>query len=176
MKLLSIVILALAISGCSNPIANRTPINQMFPSVAGEDLNKNNVNLPSLFQGKTSLVLVGYVQDAQFDIDRWLIGLDMTQTQVAAYELPTIGGMFPRMFETYINEGMRAGIPKSLWGGVITIYDDADKIRLLTGTENPNNARVILLNGEGKITFFYDEGFSVEALNNLRDVLAAISI
>ena len=95
----------------------------------------------------------------------------MTETQVNVYELPTIQGLFPRMFSTVINNGMRAGIPKSLWKGVITVYQDGEQVQKFTGNRNPNNARVILLNKEGIILFMYDQGFSVEALNQVRKFL-----
>jgi cytochrome oxidase Cu insertion factor (SCO1/SenC/PrrC family) len=62
---------------------------------------------------------------------------------------------------------MRRGIPKELWGGVITIYEDGEKIQAFTGNENPNNARVMLLDKNGKIIYFYDRGFSVTALNEV---------
>ncbi|MAD89569.1 MAG: hypothetical protein CMK64_07665, partial [Pseudoalteromonas sp.] len=61
----------------------------------------------------------------------------------------------------------RRGIPKELWGGVITIYEDGEKIQAFTGNENPNNARVMLLDKNGKIIYFYDRGFSVSALNEV---------
>lgn len=159
------------LSACSSPIANKNPINQTFPEVVGENLKEQKVVIPNELEGQARLLLIGYVQDAQFDIDRWLIGLDMTKTAVTAYEIPTIEGMVPRMFERFINNGMRAGIPKNLWGGVITVYQGAEKITNLTGTENPNNARVLLLDEDGKIIFFYDQGFAVEPLNNLRALL-----
>jgi hypothetical protein len=116
-------------------------------------------------------MLVGFKQNSQFDIDRWLIGLDMTETKVDAYEIPTIQGLFPRMFSTLIDNGMRKGIPKQLWKGVITVYEDGEKVQAFTGNEDPNNARVILLNKEGIVLYFYDDGFSVAALNELRDIL-----
>lgn len=167
----SVLLLAL-LSGCAAPIANRMPLGEVFPTVMGENLNQEHLQLPHDLTGEHRLLLIGYVQDSQFDIDRWLIGLDMTQTPVTAYELPTINGMLPRMFETFINNGMRKGIPKQLWGGVITIYQDAEKITQVTGTESPNNARVILLNGNNEIRYFYDRGFSVDALNELRNTLS----
>jgi hypothetical protein len=43
-----------------------------------------------------------------------------------------------------------------------------------TGNENPNNARIILLNSNNEIVYFYDRGFSVGALNNLRTALAEL--
>jgi len=154
--------------GCSSNYNNQSHVGQPFPSIKGESLKKEVVNIPEVFKGKNTLLLIGYKQDSQFDIDRWLIGLDMTETQVNVYELPAIQGLFPRMFSTVINNGMRAGIPKSLWKGVITVYQDGELVQKFTGNRNPNNARVILLNKDGIILFMYDEGFSVEALNRVR--------
>lgn len=176
MRLISLLILSFIITGCSNTYPNQEITGIDFPAVSGKNLEKNNVNIPlDLIQaegaGKYTLLLIGYKQDSQFDIDRWLIGLDMTQTQVSVYEIPAIQGMFPRMFSTFIDNGMRAGIPKPLWKGVITLYKDGDKVQRFTGNEAPNNARVVLLNQSGKIVWFYDDGFSVDALNQVRDLL-----
>jgi cytochrome oxidase Cu insertion factor (SCO1/SenC/PrrC family) len=95
----------------------------------------------------------------------------MTQTKVAAYEIPTIQGMLPRMFSGFIDSGMSKGIPKELWKGVVTVYADGDKVQRFTGNLTPNNARVMLLNKQGTIVYFYDRGFSVEALNAVRGAL-----
>lgn len=175
MRFLFVFIFSLFCIGCVATYPNKDVAGQVFPTVSGENLNRDIVAIPQAFLGNNTLLLIGYKQDAQFDIDRWLIGLDMTQTQVAVYELPTIAGMFPRMFSTVIDNGMRAGIPKSLWNGVITIYQDGEKIQAFTGNVNPNNARVVLLNHEGKILYFYDQGFAVSALKTLRTILAAES-
>jgi len=129
------------------------------------------VNIPDDFTQNFTLLLVGYKQNSQFDIDRWLIGLDMTKTQVDVYEIPTIQGLFPRMFSTVINNGMRKGIPKELWKGVVTVYNDGENIQKFTGNQKPNNARVFLLDKKGMILYFYDRGFSVNALNQVRSIL-----
>ncbi len=167
---LFICLTALA-TGCTTNYSNQSVTGQVFPSVSGNTLEQESVNIPEDFNGNFTLLLVGYKQDSQFDIDRWLIGLDMTETQVAVYEIPTIQGLFPRMFSTMIDNGMRAGIPKPLWKGVITVYNDGETIQAFTGNQSPNNARVILLNENGTIVYFYDDGFSVDALNRLRSVL-----
>ena len=159
------------ITGCSTTYENRSPLGETFPSVTGTALTEKAMAMPEDFPQEKVLLLLGYVQDAQFDIDRWLIGLDMTKTKVVAYELPAIAGMFPRMFQTQIDNGMRRGIPKELWGGVITLYEDGETIQRLTGNENPNNARVLLLNEQREIIYFYDRGFSVAALNEVRNML-----
>jgi len=169
---LFILFISLA-SGCSTKYTNQALAGKSFPSVTGHSLEEDTVNIPGDFNKEFTLLLVGYKQNSQFDIDRWLIGLDMTQTKVDAYEIPTIQGLFPRMFSTVIDNGMRKGIPKQLWKGVITVYEDGEKVQAFTGNEDPNNARVLLLNKEGIVLYFYDDGFSVEALNQLRDVLTA---
>ena len=159
-------------TACSSVFPNQSLTGQTFPSVNGDTLEQQSMKLPEDFNGDLSLLLIGYKQDSQFDIDRWLIALDMTETEVEVYEIPTIQGLFPRMFSTTINNGMRKGIPKDLWKGVITIYEDGEKIQAFTGNEDPNNTRVVLLDESGKIIYFYDDGFSVTALNELRFILA----
>jgi len=161
--------------GCSTHYPNQLLTGEIFPSVSGQSLEKKTVNIPNDFKNNVTLLLVGYKQNSQFDIDRWLIGLDMTKTVVDVYEIPTIQGLFPRMFSTIINNGMRKGIPKDLWKGVVTIYDDGDLIQSITGNEHPNNARVFLLDKNGKILYFYDDGFSVPALNQVRNLISSSS-
>jgi hypothetical protein len=172
MRFLFLSFILLLTAGCSTQYVNQTVTGQTFPSVSGQSLEKKEVDIPADFKGTITLLLVGYKQNSQFDIDRWLIGLDMTATDVDVYEIPTIQGLFPRMFSTMIDNGMRKGIPKALWKGVITVYEDGEKIQAFTGNEKPNNARVLLLDENGVILYFYDQGFSVNALNELRRLLS----
>lgn len=164
---LSTLLLTLLLASCSQTYLNQQPLGQTFPSVMGEALDKNTYQLPEYFANRNVVLLLGYKQDSQFDIDRWLIGLDMTGTQADVYELPTIQGWLPRQLKGTINEGMRKGIPEELWNIVITVYQDGAELQKFTGNENPNNARVMLLDKTGQIRFFYDKGFSVSALKQL---------
>jgi len=168
-KITALILIAFILIGCSTTYVNRNPVGENFPTVNGQTLTEEERELPAYFKGSNVVLLLGYKQDSQFDIDRWLIGLDMTGTKITAYEIPTIQGLFPRMFKSSIDNGMRKGIPKELWGGVITIYGDGAKVQEFTGNENPNNARVLLLDQEGKVIYFHDRGFSVQALNELRE-------
>lgn len=163
-----LLVITLLLSGCSTIYPNKNVQGMLVPSMTGETLEQKTITLPAVFDAPLTLLLVGYKQDSQFDIDRWLVSLDITETEITAYEIPAIQGMFPRMFSTLINDGMRAGIPKELWGGVITLYADGEVLQKFTGNENPNNARVLLINNQGKILYFYDRGFSVNALNDVR--------
>ena len=171
MRILIFSIVLFLLSACSTSYPNQSVKGQVFPSITGQTLEKKALAIPTDLNQEMVLLLIGYKQDSQFDIDRWLIGLDMTNTIVDVYELPTIQGMFPRMFSPVINNGMRKGIPKELWKGVVTVYEDGEKVQAFTGNENGNNARVVLLKKDGLIVYFYDRGFSVQALNELRELL-----
>ena len=162
-----LMMIMLLTSSCEDTFQNQSPVGQTFPKVTGETLDRKVWDLPKHWLGEPTIILLGYIQDSQFDIDRWLIGLDMRQVNAKIYEVPTIKGIFPRLMSERINEGMRSGIPKVLWGGVITVYQDGEKIQRFTGNENPRNARVLLLDQEGTIQCFKDEGFSILGLNQL---------
>jgi hypothetical protein len=75
--------------------------------------------------------------------------------------------MVPGMFAGTIDGGMRKGIPEEDWGAVLTIYADADEIVTFTGTENPRNARVLLLDARGHVVWFHDRGYSAARMQDL---------
>ncbi len=157
---LPVLALVMLLVGCASPTPNRDPSGEVFPSVRGESLEGQKVQIPEDWAGKPTVVLVGYKQRAQFDADRWLYGLLQAETPVALYEVPTIKGLFPRMLAGTIDEGMRGGIPSEDWQSVVTVYGDASKIVRFTGNTRGQNIRVLLLDAEGKVRWFHDRGFS----------------
>lgn len=159
--------LALLLAGCASTTSNRNPVGERFPSVAGESLAGEDVRLPDAVAGAPAVLLVGYVQNAQFDIDRWLLGLAQAGASVKVLEVPTIDGLVPGLFANAIDGGMRRGIPREDWPSVVTVYGDADEIVALTGNENPANARVLLLDADGRIVWFHDRGWSAGTLLEL---------
>ena len=83
-----------------------------------------------------------------------------------------IPGLLPSLFKEQIDEGMRKGIPQESWKDVITIYgDDGSKVTEWTGTENPNNARVLFLDEQGKVIRFHDEGYGLPSLQSLLEMI-----
>ena len=153
---------------CSSPVPNRVPVGETLPSVRGDSLDGQEVRLPEDLAGRPAVLIVGYVQDSQFDADRWLYGFLQSQTPVQLYEVPTIKGFVPGLISGTIDEGMRSGIPSEDWSSVATLYgDDARRIVALTGNEKPRNVRVLLLDAEGIIRWFHDRGFSAGKLLEL---------
>jgi hypothetical protein len=144
---------------------------EAFPSVKGTGLDGAEWQLPEDLTGDPAILFVGYKQNTQFDIDRWLVGLAMTNVSARVLEVPTIKGLVPGLIAGKIDSGMRGGIPRDLWEAVVTVYGDAPEIVEFTGNEFPNNARVLLLDESGKVIYFHDEGFSP---NELKELLALL--
>lgn len=167
-----VVLILLSVLGCSSyEYPSRVELGKPLPSFKGNSLSGEKYTFPDDLSGEGAILLFGYVQDAQFDIDRWLIGFDMRSVKSRVIEVPTIKGLFPRLLSSKIDEGMRGGIPKELWSIVVTVYEDGDNVQRYTGNIKPNNARVMAIDKSGDVVYFYDRGFSVAALN---DVIRAL--
>jgi len=165
---------ALGTSSCSTTWPRRDPIGEVLPQVSGTSLADEVVTLPDIADGAPLLLLIGYVQEAQFDLDRWLLGLDQLGWKTRTFEVPTLPGMLPRMFGNVIDNGMRRGIPEEDWAAVVTVYAEADKLAAFTGNEGSRNGRILLLDGTGKVVFYHDRGYSVGTLKKLVAARAAL--
>lgn len=163
------------LASCASSVANRDPTGEMLPTVRGESLAGKDYTLPQDFAGAPILLLIGYVQDAQFDIDRWLLGLIQAEINVAFFEVPTVEGMLPGLFSNQIDAGMRAGIPDADEAAVITVYSDAGTVVRFTGNERPRNARALLLDATGKVVWFHDQGYSPRVLLEMETQLKKLN-
>lgn len=171
---LPVLAAAALLAGCSSTWERRDPTGEVFPSVVGTSLDGREVALPEEFRGRPVVLLVGYKQNTQFDLDRWLLGLSEAGVDVDVREIPTLPGLLPGAFSGFIDGGMRRGIPREDWGAVITVYGDADAIAAFTGNDDGLPGRILLLDPEGRVAFFHDRGYSVGTLRRLREALAAL--
>ncbi|MHC4947374.1 MAG: hypothetical protein ACYTG1_03820 [Planctomycetota bacterium] len=157
-----LAVVAFVARGCmsSRAIPNRNPVGAAFPEVTGQSLEESPVRLPADLAGGPAILLVGYDQQTQFDIDRWLMGLLQAEADARIVEIPTIPGLVPTMISGWIDDGMRAGIPREDWASVVTLYGkSARPVAELTGTEFAQRTRVLVLDGAGTVVWFDDEGY-----------------
>ena len=161
LRLAALSLALTTLAACSSTVPNRNPVGEPFPTVTGESLDGESVTLPDALAGQPSVLLIGYKQQTQFDIDRWLLGFAQAGLKAPLLEVPTIPSLGASLASGFIDDGMRAGIPKEDWGVVVTVYGGAAKpIVALTGNENGNNARVMVLDADGTIVWFHDRGYS----------------
>ena len=168
------VLAPIVLASCQSPVPRRDPTGEMFPAVMGESLAGESIALPGSLAGSPALLLVGYKQNSQFDIDRWLLGVHQAGLKVQLLEVPTLPGLAARMASGFIDNGMRSGIPKEDWSSVVCVYGDAKKIVEFTGNENPMPGRLVLLDGDGRVVFFHDRGYSVGTLQKVQEKLEAL--
>lgn len=169
-------ILSLVCVACSSKVSTPQNVqNSLFPKVQGNSLTKQPITLPDSYQGRTTLLLVGYTQKAQFDIDRWILGALQADIKAEIVEVPTIAGMMPQMVQSFIDNGMRSGIPKSDWASVVTVYEDAPKIIQALGNERPQSAYVVLLNKEGRIVWTSNIGYSASQILELKKTVDSLN-
>ncbi len=176
MKNIIIYIILVFMISCSKTVmAPQNITGKTFPTVSGSSLAKNKVTIPDDFNGKDLIVLVGYLQKAQFDIDRWILGILQADLKAEIIELPTIDGMMPQAVQSFIDNGMRRGIPKEDWATVVTIYEDAGKIINTFGNENPGNAQLFLLDKNGVVSWNTNRGYSAQQILTLKSKLEEIA-
>lgn len=156
--------IALSAVACTSTIPRQNPVGTAFPAIQATDLAGAERSFPAEFAGSPALVILGYVQKAQFDVDRWLLGLAQADRGLAVVEMPAARGLVPRIISGTIDGGMRSGIPEEDWRSVVTVYKQADTLANWTGTEDARNARVVLLDGEGQVIWFHDRGYSAGKL------------
>lgn len=166
-RLLILLPLLLLLGACASARPNRSPVGETFPSVEGTALSGEKWRLPEDLAGAPAILLIGYKQDTQFDIDRWLIAFAMVGVETKVLEVPTIEGLAPGIFSGQIDGGMRPGIPEVVWEAVVTVYGDAPEIVEFTGNEDGLNARVLVLDPAGQVVWYHDRGFSVPDLDGM---------
>ena len=98
-----------------------------FPTITAENLNRNEIEIPSQLRGKLNVLVVAFQQWHQNLVDTWiplLAELAEENQDFDFYELPTIRKM-NFVFRGFIDGGMRGGI-KSIdtRGRTITLYID----------------------------------------------------
>jgi hypothetical protein len=170
------VISTLLLGACGSVVKPATTVTEApFPQVSGESLTGERVAIPDAYRGKNTLLLIGYTQKAQFDIDRWILGVLQAAIPVEIVEVPTIAGMMPQMVQGFINNGMRSGIPQSDWASVVTVYKDAAKIVELLGNERPQSAYAVLLNRSGVVVWSSNIGYSASQILTLKQTVQGLA-
>ena len=136
-----------------------------FPAVTGSNLQRKKLALPQDFQGELNLVLIAFQQWQQTRVDTWLPfarQLEEAHPGVRYYELPTIQRLNV-LARTFINEGMRAGIPDPVARErTITLYLDKNVFREALQLHGEDDIYVMLVNRQGRVLWRGEGAFTPE--------------
>lgn len=145
-----------------------------FPVVSGYNLERQEFEFPRDFEGNINLVIVPFEQRQQLDVNTWLPAAQDVEAGFpgfAYYELPTIYEL-PMLSRTFINEGMRAGIPDATSRQrTITLYLDKDAFKSALGIETEAVIHLFLVDRQGNILWGETGNFSQEKLESLVQVI-----
>jgi len=134
-----------------------------FPIVSGSNLQRKKLTLPQDFQGERNLVLIAFQQWHQTQVDTWIPfarQLEKTHPAVRYYELPTIQRL-NTLARTFINEGMRAGIPDLVARErTITLYLDKRAFRETLQLPGEDDICVLLLDRQGRVLWRAEGAFT----------------
>ena len=87
--------LSLSFSFSCSRVPNKSPesiIGKPFPILKGKSFITKKVDPTKRLKRTKYYSSNGYVQGAQFDIDRWLIGLSMAKVKTPVFEVPAVKG------------------------------------------------------------------------------------
>lgn len=136
-----------------------------FPTVSGSNLQRTKLTLPQDFEGERNLILIAFQQWQQRQVDTWIPfarQLEETSPAVRYYELPT-SQRLNTLARTFINEGMRAGIPDLVARErTITLYLDKKAFREALQLPGEDDIYVLLLDRQGRVLWRAEGAFSPE--------------
>lgn len=173
-KIVFLTMVGLALILTSSYAAEPSPLGKRLPSVKGEALSRTTVCFPEDTAGSPAILMVAYRRGTQADVDRWTAFLQDRAPRTVRYEVPTIASILWRPLAGWIDSGMRGGVPQEAWSSVVTLYEDAPKLRDFLGDYGGTTTHLVLLDREGNVAWFNAGGFSeragaslLEALENL---------
>jgi len=145
-----------------------------FPIVSGYNLEREERVFPRDFTGDLNLVIVPFQQRQQLDVNTWISTARELEAQASGfvyYELPTIYQL-PSLSRTFINEGMRAGIPdQTSRERTVTLYLDKEAFKQSLGIESEETIHLFLCDSEGRIIWRTTGVYSEDNAAGLRQVV-----
>ena len=145
-----------------------------FPTVSGFNLNRQEFEFPRDFRGDVNLLFVPFLQAQQLIVNTWIPfanELEAIFPELAYYELPTIDAL-PALSRTFINEGMRAGIPNAkARERTITLYVDTARFMRALDIPTKNDVHVLLVDRQGAILWRTTGSFDAAQGRELAQVI-----
>ena len=145
-----------------------------LPTVKGSNLMRQKMIFPDDFAGDVNLVFIAFLRRHQDLIDEWVPFVEelvQEHPELHYYEFPTLPRRGP-IYRTFLNEGMRAGIPsEATRARTITLYLEKRAFRKALDIENEQNMWVYLFDKSGSVLWRTEGRFSQGKSAALNDAL-----
>ncbi|MBY8997945.1 MAG: hypothetical protein KGD60_09445 [Candidatus Thorarchaeota archaeon] len=145
-----------------------------FPDVTGNNLNGDNIRIPSQLKGEVNVLLVPFQMWQQGLVNSWVPFLEHlmeNNPHFDFYELPTIRKM-NFFIKRMIDGGMRGGIPsRDTRGRTITLYIDKKPFKDALEIPTEDTLYLYLVDKEGTILWEESGELSDEKATSLENAL-----
>lgn len=142
-----------------------------LPDVSGSNLNRQKLSFPKDFIGEINLVFIAFQQWHQDLINEWVPLAEQMEKNIPElhyYEFPVVYEM-GWLGRTFLNEGMRAGIPNpATRARTITLYLEKPTFRQVLDIPDESTIWAYLFDREGRVlwrtsgSFSEDKGIALE--------------
>jgi hypothetical protein len=136
-------------------VATASTTSLLFPTITAQTLANRSVVFPAETAGKVGLFFVAFEQEAQQQINSWvepLLSQYLTSDQVIYYEIPMISGAFG-MVSSFIDGGMRRGVPKDLHDRTATYYGPRQAFFDALAITDTSKPYLFVVDQQGRIVF-----------------------
>ncbi len=145
-----------------------------FPIVSGFNLDRQEFEFPRDFEGDLNLVIVPFQRWQQNLVNTWIPTAQEIEASFPGfiyYEMPTLYEMSV-ISRTFINEGMRAGIPdQTARERTVTLYLDKEVLKFALNIPNEHDIHLFLVDREGEILWRETGEFAEEKANRLLEFI-----
>jgi hypothetical protein len=145
-----------------------------FPVVSGYNLDRQEFEFPRDFAGEYNLVIVAFQRYHQNIVNTWIPfvqEVEIFHPGFVYYELPTIQSL-PALSRSFINEGMRAGIPNQIARErTVTLYLDKTVFRTALEIPDERDIHLLLVDREGNLLWRETGVYTDAKANDLVDFL-----
>ena len=149
-----------------------------LPRVSGSNLERQKLVFPDDFSGDYNLVFIAFQRWHQDLIDEWVPFVEQLAQEYPEldyYEFPTLPRRGP-IYRTFLNEGMRAGIPnEATRARTITLYLDKRAFKNGLDIDNEQNMWIFLFDKSGKVLWRSAGKFTQENGAALREAIQLFS-
>jgi len=145
-----------------------------FPRLIAENLNRDEIEIPSQLKGQLNVIIVAFQQWQQNLVDTWIPYLaDLVEIypELDFYELPTIRKM-NFVYRRFIDGGMRAGIRSiETRGRTITLYIDKIPFKEMLEIESEDTISIFVVDRDGEIFWRNEGAFDQEKAQSLSSLV-----
>jgi hypothetical protein len=145
-----------------------------FPVVSGFNLDRQEFEFPRDFGGDYNLVIVPFQRYHQQIVNTWIPFAQEVEASFPGfiyYEMPTIYEM-SALSRTFLNEGMRAGIPdQTARERTITLYLNKNTFKSALGIPDENDIYLFLVDRAGEIVWSSSGAYTVEKAESLLEII-----